>query len=215
MNCPACRSDLQGAPIPPEHRHHYGGKTHWSRVCVHTVSDRTAGYWCPDCGHYWAPDAAHEPPDDMDKALKAVQTPIIEAGRRIAAEKGAFAKQFAAMLKSIPPTEPKMKPTQSASVVTCVYCGHEYPEGTPTAKHELLTTHIKTCEKHPMRQAEERIERLRKALSGLIGAETKEELEAMEVAMRIMPGIEADKIAGINAIHALLAEVTNQPTEPK
>ena len=61
--------------------------------------------------------------------------------------------------------------------------------------------------KHPMREAEARIERLRKALSELIGAETKEELEAMEAAMRMMPGIEADKIAGINAIHALLSEV--------
>jgi hypothetical protein len=49
------------------------------------------------------------------------------------------------------------------------------------------------------------IEQLRSALAGLIGAETKEELEAMEAAMRIMPGIEADKIAGISAIHALLS----------
>lgn len=32
-------------------------------------------------------------------------------------------------------------------------------------------------------------------------------LEAMEAAMRMMPGIEADKIAGINAIHTLLSEV--------
>jgi len=98
----------------------------------------------------------------------------------------------------------------SPSVVTCVYCGHEYPDGTPTAKHDLLTAHIKVCEKHPMRKAEARIERLRKALSELIGAETKEELEAMEAAMRMMPGIEADKIAGINAIHALLPEVNAQ-----
>lgn len=94
----------------------------------------------------------------------------------------------------------------SHSVVTCVYCGHEYPEGTPTAKHDLLTAHIKVCEMHPMREAEARIKRLRKALSGLIGAETKEELEAMEAAMRVMPGVEADKIAALNAIHALLSE---------
>jgi len=36
-------------------------------------------------------------------------------------------------------------------VVTCVYCGHEYPDGTPTAKHKLLTDRIAKCEKHPMR----------------------------------------------------------------
>ena len=56
------------------------------------------------------------------------------------------------------------------------------------------------------------IQELRKALSELIGAETKEELEAMEAAMRIMPGVEADKIAGINAIHALLKTINQQAT---
>lgn len=123
--------------------------------------------------------------------------------------------------KSKPETAPQEKaggdcPSApcSPSVVTCVYCGHEYPDGTPTAKHDLLTAHIKVCEKHPMREAEARIERLRKALAGLIGAETKEELEAMEAAMRMMPGIEADKIAGINAIHALLSEV-NSSDQPR
>lgn len=105
------------------------------------------------------------------------------------------------------PAGSRLAPTPgSPSVVTCVYCGHEYPDGTPTAKHDLLTAHIKVCEKHPMREAEARIERLRKALAGLIGAETKEELEAMEMVMRSVPGIEADKIAAINAIHALLSE---------
>lgn len=57
---------------------------------------------------------------------------------------------------------------------------------------------------------EKRIELLRKALVGLIGAETKEELENMEQVMRLVPGIEADKIAAINAIHALLSEPDTQ-----
>lgn len=39
------------------------------------------------------------------------------------------------------------------TIVTCVYCGHEYPEGTPTSQHELLTEHIKVCKKHPMKGA--------------------------------------------------------------
>ncbi len=39
-----------------------------------------------------------------------------------------------------------------SNVVTCVYCGHEYPEGTPAAKDALLTEHIARCEKHPMRE---------------------------------------------------------------
>lgn len=89
------------------------------------------------------------------------------------------------------------------NVVTCVYCGHQYPDGTPTAKHELLTEHIKICEKHPMREAEQKIERLRDALAGLIGASTKDELDAMEIAIRSTQAPDSDKAAAINAIDAL------------
>lgn len=59
--------------------------------------------------------------------------------------------------------------------LTCVYCV-AYPEGTPP----------------------------RAALSGLIGASTKEELAAIELALRSIPGPDADKAAAINAIHALM-----------
>jgi len=84
------------------------------------------------------------------------------------------------------------------NVLTCVYCGMAYPEGTPPSRSKVLTDHIKICEKHPMRK-------LRQALADLVGASTKEELEAMELALRAAaPGIERDKIVAINAIHALL-----------
>jgi len=49
------------------------------------------------------------------------------------------------------------------TVLTCVYCGHQYPDGTPAAKHKLLTEHIKICELHPLRAAEKNIKILRKA----------------------------------------------------
>ena len=38
--------------------------------------------------------------------------------------------------------------------VTCVYCGLAYPDETPTHGAEILTDHIKVCEKHPMRKSE-------------------------------------------------------------
>lgn len=91
----------------------------------------------------------------------------------------------------------------SDPIITCVYCGHEYPNGTPTAKHQLLTEHIKVCNKHPMRGAEKKINKLRTALIGLIGAESPEELDSMEATLRSMPGIDSDKIAAINAIDAI------------
>ena len=48
-------------------------------------------------------------------------------------------------------------------------------------------------------------DRLRAALVGLIGVDGKDDLEQMEGVMRLMPGIDEDKIASVNAIHALLA----------
>ena len=83
------------------------------------------------------------------------------------------------------------------NILTCVYCGKAYPDGTPPHSSKVLTDHIKVCEKHPMRK-------LRKALADMVGASTKEELEEMELALRAMPGIEQDKIVALNAIHALL-----------
>ncbi len=79
----------------------------------------------------------------------------------------------------------------------------QYPEGTPPSGSKVLTDHIKVCPKHPMRKAEESIKKLRSALSGLIGAETKEELDRMEAILRSTPAPESDKIAAINAIDAL------------
>jgi hypothetical protein len=91
----------------------------------------------------------------------------------------------------------------SKNIVTCAYCGHEYPDGTPTAKHELLTEHIKVCEKHPLREAERKIKILRNAIVGLVGADSPEELDKMEFFMRTSCAPESDKVVAINAIDAL------------
>jgi len=88
--------------------------------------------------------------------------------------------------------------------LTCVYCGMAYPEGTPPHGAKILTDHIKVCEKHPLRQAEATIVKLRWALVGLVGASTKEELREIEAFMRTAPAPEADKVASINAIHVLI-----------
>lgn len=91
----------------------------------------------------------------------------------------------------------------SDQVITCAYCGYQYTNETPAAKHQLLTDHIKICEKHPLRAAELKIEKLKTALICLIGVETKEELDAMEIIIHSTPGPESDKVAAINAIDTL------------
>lgn len=91
-----------------------------------------------------------------------------------------------------------------SNTLTCVYCGKAYPEGTPPHGAQILTDHIKICKKHPMRKAEAIIFKLRAALVGLVGASTKAELTMMEMHFRSSPAPDADKVAAINAIHALI-----------
>lgn len=93
-------------------------------------------------------------------------------------------------------------------IITCVFCGQEYPIGTPTHGSEILTEHIKVCERHPLRKAESDAAMLRAALVGLIGADGEQELRQMEATMRVLPAPDADKAVSINAIHALLATLT-------
>jgi hypothetical protein len=91
--------------------------------------------------------------------------------------------------------------------LTCVYCGQEYPAGTPASGSDVqvLTDHIKICEKHPMREAEAKIEKLHKALAGLVGASEKGELEQMGAMIRIAPVPDRDKVGMLNAIHVLIS----------
>lgn len=96
-------------------------------------------------------------------------------------------------------------------VLTCVYCGHEYPQDTPAWGNQVLTDHIKVCAKHPMRQLEADRAKLWTALSELVDAKTKEELLAMEGVLRLIPGIERDKVAALNAVHALLDTMSQHP----
>lgn len=48
------------------------------------------------------------------------------------------------------------------TILTCVYCGQEYPAGTPAAGSDVavLTAHIATCGRHPMRALEAEVAKL-------------------------------------------------------
>ena len=91
-------------------------------------------------------------------------------------------------------------------VVTCVYCGHEYPQNTPTSGAEVLTEHIKVCEKHPMRRAEVKAAKLKLALIGIVGEDDPAKLREMEVAMLALPVPQADKAGSIAAIRVLIED---------
>ena len=48
-----------------------------------------------------------------------------------------------------------------SQTLTCVYCGHQYPPGTPPSNHHALTQHIRHCSKHPMKAAFDLITRVK------------------------------------------------------
>lgn len=89
-------------------------------------------------------------------------------------------------------------------ILTCVYCGHEYPQDTPSHGDSVLTEHIKTCEKHPLRNAEQVNTRLRAALVGLIGSDDPAELLRMRDVIAGIMADNADKKITLNAIDTLL-----------
>lgn len=102
------------------------------------------------------------------------------------------------------------KRKNACQILTCVYCSHEYLQDTLTHGVDVLTSHIKVCEKHPMRKAEANIATLRSALIGLVGSGDEEILRQMETMVRALPAPESDKIVSVNAIHALLATVPKE-----
>lgn len=49
---------------------------------------------------------------------------------------------------------------QDGMYVNCIYCGHRYPPGIPESRDKALFEHIKTCPKHPLSKALQRIKEL-------------------------------------------------------
>lgn len=88
-------------------------------------------------------------------------------------------------------------------VVTCAFCGEAYPDGTPTSGAEMLAQHIRECRKHPMRALEKKAARLRDALTRVVGASSRSELEEMTLGLYLMPDSD-DKKAAQFALEVLL-----------
>lgn len=92
----------------------------------------------------------------------------------------------------------------------CAYCGSKYPSGTPLHGGKALTAHIKICDKHPMRELEDRMlaltttcTRLREALVTL-----REALVTCRVALTPHVHVDADTDKARNVADAALTEGT-------
>lgn len=53
--CPECKADFKGPPIPEDQRHLFGKYENFSRVInvYDQRLDRGVAWRCPDCGHAW------------------------------------------------------------------------------------------------------------------------------------------------------------------
>lgn len=49
----------------------------------------------------------------------------------------------------------------------CAFCGHEYPEGTPTHKHESLVVHIRECPDHPVGKENRKFRELLRCIAAI------------------------------------------------
>lgn len=98
-------------------------------------------------------------------------------------------------------------------ILTCVYCGHVFHEGTPSHGAQVLTDHIKVCEKHPMRAAETTIRKMRAALVGLLGVDGRTNLQEMELIISSGRATARDKALAIDAIHVLLETLPEEKSE--
>ncbi len=96
-------------------------------------------------------------------------------------------------------------PEQPKRTLTCVYCGQEYPDQTPAHGAQVLTEHIRTCIKHPLRAAEAKIERLRKALMRITNVESLDEIPAMEQMVKTLASTQPDPDGAAAALDALAA----------
>jgi hypothetical protein len=90
---------------------------------------------------------------------------------------------------------PSVEPScsESGSVLTCVYCGHEYPAGTPASGSEVqvLTEHIRICPRHPLRALEKRLHAAEDALrfyaDRLMGWKAREYFKAQGIDLPLPP----------------------------
>jgi hypothetical protein len=97
------------------------------------------------------------------------------------------------------------------NVVTCAFCGKQYPTGTPVTKHALLTEHIFQCEKHPIQEIGKVLAEFM-SLSWPPNSKEIAELRSGLIMMGVQMPDHEDVIKGINGLNQLEKFL---PKEPK
>lgn len=90
-------------------------------------------------------------------------------------------------------------------VLTCAFCGAEYPVGTPSAGAVVLADHIRVCERHPMHELEARHKRLCAAVYEMIGCDTADEARELTKVLGVFATVDPDARKALALIEALIA----------
>jgi hypothetical protein len=88
-------------------------------------------------------------------------------------------------------------------LLTCGFCAHAYPQGTPRANHELLAEHIAVCPKHPLKSALDVLRTVRDKLGTLLADEDLDEDTLVIASEELLP-----------ELHTLVAETLAEVEGP-
>lgn len=124
---------------------------------------------CQGCGKRYASATGHRCGESPEEAalrtqlaekvheLKAASLFVTEYSKQIKEDADELAALEAKLAKALSEREEARewvrKLTREDRVLTCIYCGHAYPPGSPTHGAAVLTEHAMTCPKHPLAAA--------------------------------------------------------------
>ena len=134
--------------------------------CYGTPTDKgVSAPWCSKCerNDKLTPVEEGAPilPDGTDKLCQALYGRAPEPQDYLG---GGEAKMLHDAANEIEQLRKWIGDLQDGSYINCVYCGHQYPPGTPESRDKHLYEHIKVCPKHPLSKALAEMENLKKQL---------------------------------------------------
>ena len=127
--------------------------------CYGTPTDRgVSAPWCSRCERNDGLEVVEEPGREEDKRLFRTLYGR-EPGDKDCTEE-TERKMFRDSVEEIERLRQWVADLQDGMYVNCIYCGHRYEPGTPESRDKHLYEHIRTCPKHPLSKALERIREL-------------------------------------------------------
>ena len=140
-----------------------------------------------------------------DGAAEAIAD-LRHSGQRLEGERERLIAEYGSMAKERDASRDVMYRLNRDRVLTCVYCGQAYPPGTPDHGAEVLTAHVRVCEKHPMRGSEAERDTWKSRAMALVTA-TENLVRLYRSGETIMPPDVIREANQIEKVHAELRDL--------